>query len=55
MRVEAESQQPEVVEETKPEPKPAKKESKPTKKASKEEQKENEDVFDFEEDDDDLF
>ncbi len=55
MRVEAESQQPEVVEETKPEPKPAKKESKPTKKASKEEKKENEDVFDFEEDDDDLF
>jgi deoxyribonuclease-4 len=55
MRVEAESQQPEVVEDTKPEPKPAKKESKPSKKASKEEKKENEDVFDFEEDDDDLF
>tara|TARA_A100000164_G_scaffold216850_2_gene192313 strand:+ start:831 stop:2015 length:1185 start_codon:yes stop_codon:yes gene_type:complete len=66
MRSKTDDEQPEVVvEEDKPETKPAKdakkdkkatkKDAKPDKKAAKEEKKESDDVFDFEEDDDDLF
>ena len=44
-----------VVEKEKTESKPEKKESKASKKDPKKEDKENDDVFDFEEDDDDLF
>jgi deoxyribonuclease-4 len=44
-----------VVEKEKTESKPEKKESKASKKDAKKEDKENDDVFDFEEDDDDLF
>ena len=66
MRSKPDDEQPEVVvEEDKPETKPAKdakpdkkatkKDAKPDKKAAKEEKKESDDVFDFEEDDDDLF